>query len=241
MSPCENEGIHEPQNSFTFLASPACPPMVGIRIVHDHFNCNGFFDKALQFAEEHQFTRIMLVSNWPAYFGPTNGTICFLSDDGCRLEREPSFFYMLLDAAFDALRARLLEFRNRGVEIVIVGATPSGHWNVPAELVRRKFLGVDTQNIEFIDRDEYETSFAPMKSRLISLASSIGAEFVNPLEFLCDNHRCPTVDKDGESLFVDEGHFRSAAVRTSRFQFLDDAAGVNNRVSAVPKSQNRNP
>jgi hypothetical protein len=34
---------------------------------------------------------------------------------------------------------------------------------------------------------------------------------------------------------------RSGAVKTPLFQFLDDATGINSRVSAVPMSQNNTP
>ena len=221
-----------PQKSFTFLTSPGCPPITGIRMVHDELHCNGFVDKALQFAEARNFKRIVLVSNWYGYFTLSNHAICFVEGDTCTVMQDRTWYFQHLDAALASLRTRLLEFRKRGADIVIVGATPSGHWNVPVELAKRRFFGLDTQNIEFIDRDEYETNAASLKSRLVSLASSIGAKFVDPLDFLCEKNRCPTVDKDGVPYFKDQDHFRSAAVKTARFQFLDDATGVSAQISS---------
>lgn len=230
-----------PENSFTFLATPACPPITGIRIIHDRFNCNGFVEQALQFAEARNFKQIVLVSNWYAYFNLPSRNICFIIGDTCAMKQDPSWFFEHLDAAFASLRERLLAFKKRGSDIVIVGGTPSSEWDVPLELARRKFRGGETQEVEYIDRDQYEVMAAPTKSRLISLASSIGAKFVDPLDFLCDTHRCPTVDKDGVPYFKDDGHYRSGAVITARFQFLDDAAGVNNRMSAAPMPPENNP
>ena len=230
-----------PENSFTFLATPACPPITGIRIIHDRFNCNGFVEQALQFAEARNFKQIVLVSNWYAYFTLPSPNICFIEGNICAVKQDPSWFFEHLDAAFASLRTRLLEFRKRGAEIVIVGATPSSAWDVPSELARRKFRGDDTQEVEYIDRDEFEVMAAPTKSRLISLVSSIGAKFVDPLDFLCDNRRCPTIDKEGVPYFKDEAHYRSGAVKTAQFQFLDDAVGVNNRMSAAPTPPENNP
>jgi peptidoglycan/LPS O-acetylase OafA/YrhL len=224
----------DPDSSFTFLASPACPPLTGIRAVHDRFKCNGFVEKAMQFAEARNFARIMLVSNWYGYFNPQDGWMCFETGGGCRLEREPEFFYPLLDAAFAGLRSRLLELKNRGTQIVIVGATPSGRWNVPTELAKRRFLGMDTTDIEYIDRATFDDRAYPVKSRLMALAASIGEKFVDPVEFLCDQQRCPTVDSEGVPYFKDDCHYRSATVRTSRFQFLDDVMGPRKRVSTAP-------
>jgi hypothetical protein len=201
-------------------------------MVHDELHCNGFVDKALQFAEARNFKRIVLVSNWYGYFTLSNHGICFVEGDTCTVMQDRTWYFQHLDAALASLRTRLLEFRRRGADIVIVGATPSGHWNVPVELAKRRFFGLDTQNIEFIDRDDYETNAASLKSRLVSLASSIGAKFVDPLDFLCEKNRCPTVDKDGVPYFKDQDHFRSAAVKTARFQFLDDATGVSAQISS---------
>jgi peptidoglycan/LPS O-acetylase OafA/YrhL len=223
-----------PEASFTFLTSPACPPITGIRMVRDQFKCNGFMDKAFQFAETLHFTRIMLVANWYGYFNPGDNLICFETGDDCRTDRKASSYFQHLDTAFAAFRSRLLELRKRGAEIVIVGATPSGQWNVPFELAKRRFLGIATTEIEYIDRLGFEKKASPVKSRLMALAASVDGIFVDPLDFLCENGRCPTVDSEGVPYFKDECHYRSGAVRTSRFQFLDDAIGPRSRVSAAP-------
>jgi hypothetical protein len=202
-------------------------------MIHDKLHCNGFVDKALQFVKARDFKRIVLVANWYDYFGPRDGAICFMEGDSCVDTRDPARYFAYLDASLASLRTRLQEFRKRGAEIVIVGATPRGDWDVPVELAKRKFLRLDTQYIETIDRDAFEELAAPIKSRLISLASSIGAKFIDPLDFLCDNHQCPTVDEDGVPYFRDRGHFRSGAVTRARFQFLDEAAGLKRSLSAA--------
>jgi len=223
-----------PENSFTFLTTAACPPITGLKIIHDRFNCNGFVEQALHYAETKNFKRIVLVANWYAYFSLPSHNICFIEGDDCTLQQDKAWFYDHLDAAFASLRTHLLEFKKRGAEIVIVGATPSGRWNVPVELAKRKFWGGDTQEVEYIDREEFENRAAATKKRLMALASSLDGRFVDPLDYLCDTSRCPTVDKEGVPYYRDDGHFRSGAVKTTRFQFLDDATGINNRLSAVP-------
>jgi peptidoglycan/LPS O-acetylase OafA/YrhL len=221
-------------NSITFLASHECPPLAGIRIIVDRFDCTGFFEKALHFAESGKFKRIALVSNWVAYFSPARMEVCFLDGDACTWKNEPTWYFQHFDAALAGLRSRLLEFRKRGIEIVIVSATPHGDWDVPKELLKRQFWEADTKDIEYIDREEFERRSAPVKGRLISLASAIGGKFVDPLDFLCFDNRCPTIDENGVPYFRNLAHFRAAAVRTSRFQFLDEVAGIGDQFSAIP-------
>jgi len=115
-----------------------------------------------------------------------------------------------------------------------VSTTPYGSWDVPRELLKRQFWEADVKDIEYIDREEFERRSAPVKGRLISLAAAIGAKFVDPLDFLCFDNRCPTIDENGVPYFRNLAHFRAAAVRTSRFQFLDDVAGIGDQFSALP-------
>jgi len=230
-----------PENSITFLTSSGCPPLTGIRMVHDRLNCNGFIDKALQFAEAGQFRRVVLVSLWYDYFIPFNGEVCFVEGDACTGDQDRSNYYKNIDKAFSKLGSRLMELRKRGSEVVIISPTPFGNWNVPVELAKRKFLGLDTADVEFFDRDYFEKFFFPIKSRLISLAASVGGSFIDPADYLCEAHRCPTTDEDGAPLYRDRNHFRATAVLAPRFRYLDDAASVPTRLSAVPAPLQNHP
>ncbi|MCI0465958.1 MAG: acyltransferase [Beijerinckiaceae bacterium] len=222
-----------PDLSFTFLASLGCPPVTGMRMMSDPYRCNGFFEKALQFAEARQFQRIVLAARWYAYFTSKDGWMCFESGSECRLERDPSSYFARLDAVFDALRGRLQALKDRGAEIVILGSIPGGQWNFPSELAKRKFLGIDTEDAEYIDRYAFEKNAAAINVRLNTLASATGGKFIDPLNFLCDGNKCPTVDDEGVPYYIDKDHLRASAVKTARFQFLDDAAGIGTRLSAA--------
>ncbi|MBO0733924.1 MAG: acyltransferase [Methylocapsa sp.] len=225
-----------PQNSFTFLASLGCPPVLGMRMIDDRYNCSGFFDKALQFAKARHFKRILLASRWNAYFRPQERWMCFETTEGCKTEKEPSSYYRQLDVAFGTLRSRLLGLKKEGAEIVILWTMPWGRWNVPAEMAKRSFLGLDTQDVAYIDRNEFERKAEPVKLRLEELASEIGGRFVDPLDFLCDDMRCPTLDRDGTPYYIDDQHIRSKTMRSARFRFLDDPAGISEQLTKAPEA-----
>jgi peptidoglycan/LPS O-acetylase OafA/YrhL len=223
-----------PSASYTFLTNAGCPPIIGIRFNFDQYDCNGFVEKALDFAATHDFTRIVLFSSWYNYFNPYDNNLCFLEGDACTWSPDASWYREHLEGALAKLRSRLVEFQKRGTEIVIVSSTPVGRWDVPKELVKRYFLGMDTKEIEYVDRDEFERWSSPLKGLLISMASSIGAKFIDPLDFLCTDHRCPTMDETGMSYYFDLGHLRSSTVRGKRFQFLDQLAGAPDQYSSTP-------
>jgi len=214
--------------SFTFLTSSGCPPVTGFRYVRDTFRCNGFFDKAFAYAARRNPARIVLVANWVSYFNPANDENCFVDGDSCVMRlRDPDWFVPHLETIFARLSGILRKFRERGTEVVIVSATPYGKWNVPDELLKRQFLGMNTQDVAYFDRGQFEKDSALVKRSLVAMASAIGATLFEPLDYLCDEHRCPTVDVDGVPYFRDMGHYRAGAVRTDRFGFFDAAVGIN--------------
>ncbi|HET6375983.1 MAG TPA: SGNH hydrolase domain-containing protein, partial [Methylocella sp.] len=224
----------DPESSFTFLASLGCPPVIGMRFVTDTANCSGFMEKALQFVEARNFKRLVLAANWYQYFNPEEGWMCFETQSGCLRETRPEAYFGRFDAALAQLQGRLRGIARSGTEIVIIGATPSSPWNIPAELAKRKFAGLDTSGIESIARVPFEQKGALIKSRLIALAEGAGGQFIDPLEYLCEDDRCPAVGTDGLPYFMDGQHYRSSIVQTARFRYLDDAAGVHSRLSAAP-------
>ncbi|VFU10753.1 acyltransferase family protein [Methylocella tundrae] len=227
----EKANLH---GSFVFLTSSGCPPVTGIRFVSDPLHCDGFFEKALEYAATQNPSRIVLASNWFAYFHPDNEKLCFVEGDTCVTRiRDLPWFTPHVEAVFAALGERLRAFRDRGAEVVLVSATPYGEWDVPSELLKRQFLGMDLQAISYFDRDQFDKTASLVNRNLAAIAASIGATLIDPAKFLCEEHRCPAIDPDGVSYYRDNGHFRAAAVRTDRFHFFDEAVGVNKQYTSV--------
>jgi hypothetical protein len=214
-----------PELSVAFAVASGCLPVPGVASIADPDRCRDFVEDALRLAGSGGYERLVLVSAWHGYFSPLRDGLCFVEGDRCVTEKTPEWVDRRLDAAFAALGARLREIRRKGLEIVIVAATPFSEWDVPLELLKRRFAGTDTKEIETIDRAAFETSSLSVNRRLRSLADSIDAEFIDPVEHLCDRKRCPTVDDHGEAYFRDMGHYRASAVRGERFEFYDEAVG----------------
>ncbi len=212
--------------SFTFLAAPGCPALLGIERNDGPFNCAPFVEKALDFAETGGYRRVVLISNWSEYFYRFDSPFCFLDDGSCVANLTPSEISEHLDAVFARTTRRLTALKKSGLELVIISSTPFGRFDVPIELAKRKFFGRPTDDVEFVDRIAFETRIGVIKSRLKAMAETVGATFVDPLPYLCDARRCMTVDPEGVSLFVDTIHYRADAVRSSRFDFLNAVTGL---------------
>jgi SGNH domain (fused to AT3 domains) len=112
------------------------------------------------------------------------------------------------------------------VKIVIVSSTPVPEIDLPQELLRRKFFGYSTTDIEYEDRSTSEKEIAKIMPRLKSLAETSGAAFFDPFDYLCEEHHCAMLDENQDTLYADQSHFRARSVKSPRFKFLDEVAGL---------------
>ncbi len=223
------------QGEFTFLTSSGCPAVTGFRYTRDVLRCTGYFDKAFAYAAQRNPARVVLISNWLAYFTPSNEKLCFIVGESCVAKvNDRDWFEPHLAAIFARLGESLRKMKDRGTEVVVIAATPYGKWNVPAELLKRQFLGMDTQDVAYFDRGKFENDSALVKRNLVALADLAGGTFYEPVDYLCEEHRCPTLDADGVPYFRDLGHYRAGAVRTDRFAFFDAAVGIDRQYGAAP-------
>jgi peptidoglycan/LPS O-acetylase OafA/YrhL len=192
------------KTSFTFLTAHGCVPMPGIgQTFASELPCGDFMTKAFNFAEAGNYSRIVLVSRWSYIQNVSN-----------------------LDSALASLSDRLIALTKRGVKVVILSSTPVPELDLPQELLRRKFFGYSTEDIEYEDRVTFEKELLRIKPRLKWLAETTGADLVDPFDYLCAENRCPMIDRNGDTLFWDQSHFRGKSVKSARFKFLDDAAGL---------------
>ncbi|WP_020173334.1 acyltransferase family protein [Methyloferula stellata] len=212
--------------SFTFLTAAGCPALLGVERNDGPFNCAPFVEKAFELAESGGYRRVVLISNWSEYFYPFDSPFCFTADGSCVMNLTPSANSEHLAAAFARTTSRLAALKKRGLDLVIISSTPFGRFDVPIELAKRRFFGRKTDDVEFVDRSAFEVRIGVMKSLLKTMAEAVGATFVDPLPYLCDARRCATIDGEGVSLFADTIHYRSEAVKSSRFDFLNGVIGL---------------
>lgn len=191
------------KTSFTFLTAHGCAPMPGVGQTSINPECAAFVNKAFEAAKSGHYSRVVLASRW------------------IYIRRLPN-----LDAVMTSFGAQLAELTKRGINVVILSATPVPDTDEPQEILRRRFFGYSTDAVVSVDRETFERDLADVKPRLKAMAAAVGATFIDPLDYLCAKNRCAMIDENGDTLFWDQSHFRGQSVKSARFKFLDDAAGL---------------
>ena len=222
---------------FTFLTLNGCPPAPNVDRQTGGLICNEFFQQAMHMAETQNYERLMLVSIWYTYFTFGPSAYCFLEDGECVVETDVKKFEHRLDTVFDELQRALARVKVR-TPITIVLPTPFSHFDVPSELSKRVFFGKDVTELLSIDRAEFLQRYGGVRARLKKLAENIGASIIDPLDTLCSETQCATVDADGTPLFRDSSHYRASVTATSKFVFLDKAVQESSTLASDPKVMN---
>jgi hypothetical protein len=123
----------------------------------------------------------------------------------------------MLEAGFTSFIRQLQASAELGVKITIALPPPYSTYDLPRELARRRFLGIDRTELEHMPRAPQEAARAPVKILLNRLAGEPGVRLLDPFELLCTREQCDTVDGAGFPLFRDSNHLRSSFLAESHF------------------------
>ncbi|WP_187272567.1 acyltransferase family protein [Methylobacterium sp. WL9] len=212
---------NDPTRGFTFVTSAGCPPIVNINRTGVGFRCDTFIDKALKYAESSDFDHVMFVSMWYNYFKIESKNVCFIGKNGCAVARTSEEVLPLLGGALDAMEVRLRQIRAGGKSLTVVLPFPYSKVDVPSVLVKNTFLGRAAQGVNDIEIDVLFEDYDAIRAKLKGLADNVGATLLDPMEFLCVERHCPTLDGKGIPYYRDSSHLRSSTIRSDRFVFLD--------------------
>ncbi len=177
-----------------FATYGGCAPLrIGVRF---GLPCERFLDYALGLAADPRTTTVVFGAYWEAYLGPT-----------CA---DPERTLAALTETVRGLRAA-------GKKVFVVLSNPKSPAYHP-RLMMSRFSGEPRR--EPVSRAEFLTSAGPFVSRVADAARRGGARLLDPLDILCDDRMCPTVDADGRPLYRDDAHMRST-VAERRASFID--------------------
>ena len=114
-------------------------------------------------------------------------------------------------------------FVKQGKEVYIVLQIPVGKELDPRLMIHRE-LGSLTFNVVAspVKRSDVNRQLAPTAAKLVEIAKRHGVGVIDPLDTLCNDEECPTVDPDGSPIYRDDGHLRPSYVRAN-VKYLDYA------------------
>lgn len=194
-----------PQAVFTTLGG--CPPLPYLSRVKPNHDCDGFWDRAMEYSRSPEVAGVVVAASWDHYLE--------LLEYRYTGPRNP----------YQDLEDMLSEFKRSGKRVYLVLKTPVGpavdpvaslpqglnllHWK------RNLLPGRKGMKVADIDAPP-----AIPTSSLREAGERAGAEIIDPVEFLCADGLCPAVDSNGEPRYFNAYHLRASFVR-NQVTFLD--------------------
>ncbi|MFO1205646.1 MAG: acyltransferase family protein [Burkholderiales bacterium] len=197
-----------------FLTSGGCLPVPNTNSTRPGYHCPEFVEEIRKVAASGRYERIIVAAMWKSYF---DGDTCIWQEEACtKVISDPSSRELVLDA----LKGLLLDFRRGGLAVSLVLPEPLVNYNVPRELARRRFLGVDEAEVVSVAYDRHSAETGAVRAGLLEVANVVDASVADPEQHLCHHGRCWLVDERGMPIVRDANHYRASWVAT-RAHFLD--------------------
>ena len=199
-------GARAPVYSVRLKTEPGCAPLGGIERKAMH--CSSFVDEALAQALEPSVKTVVLAASWYGfsiredYYGLQDATRKPLSPYA--EEKRWVFAHWA-----EALRG----LKRQGKRVVLVLSSPRGPSVDPARLIDRRTLFWIERPAVPVTRTQLHGVVAAVDARILEVARTVGAEVVDPFDWLCGPESCPVMTANGEPIFKDDSHLRASFVR----------------------------
>jgi len=187
-----------------FVTRRRCLPIPDVEGV-TYSECKGLAENAFSIGQRPDIDTVVLGAAWNRY------------DD--------IFAPGKKERAFRALAVMIMDYRKMGRQVYLILPTPRGEAFDPAHLVRRSLRDLGFVVKQQVERSHADASVEPIASQLVKVASSSGATVINPIDELCREDYCPTLDLDGMPVYTDDSHLRQTYVR-EHITFLDEIVSL---------------
>jgi peptidoglycan/LPS O-acetylase OafA/YrhL len=207
-------------NSIIFATGGGCLPIKAAPHDEPHTHCFGLMEDALEMAlARKEITTVVIAGQWNGYLSAGFGLV---GKFGYGSEE----YQMLLSHLSDYIQ----ELKRHNKTVFIVLNIPKGNKLDPKYMAQRGFHSFSTFFLlrnGGISRTTLSETYGPIQEDLQRVASTSGAIVINPLNFLCTNDFCASVDDRGEPIYKDNSHLRPSYVRKN-VRFIDPSVLLNN-------------
>ena len=202
-----------PVRTVVMWTGAGCAPIPGLDRAGKH--CQDFVEDGFRLAGGPNIETVVIAASWVGmterkdYYAPgakTRGRVDLLAPESS----------WILEGFENDLRNLVAA----GKHVVIVLSSPRGAAFSPGNMVQRNGFDLKVTLPAGVSRAELVADDAYIDTPIKQIAQRVGAETIDPMDQLCTSDVCPTLDENGNPLFIDESHLRSSVVR-ARFSAFD--------------------
>jgi peptidoglycan/LPS O-acetylase OafA/YrhL len=203
-----------------FATQGGCPPIEGaVRLPRLRYpTCTTTVSDAWRLAASSEVDTVVVAASWYGYFADWQKDVQMPVDGA--LQTFPA--RPAQQAAYATLQQSIARLRDAGKRVYLILQPPSGNLFDPRSMITGSRFGEmkpRTDMEPFRVARFYRDNAAPRR-RLLQIAQETGAIPVDPVDTICKDGICPTVNAAGEPIYTDPVHMRPFYVR-SVVRYLD--------------------
>jgi peptidoglycan/LPS O-acetylase OafA/YrhL len=224
-APLVSEGLRDARfdrGKVIFATQGGCPPVEGaVRLPRLRYpTCTTSVGDAYRLAASKDVDTVVIAASWYGYFADWQVDVQMPVDGS--LQAFPA--KAAHQAAYAMLEQSIARLRNAGKRVFLVLQPPSGNLFDPRSMITGSRFGEmkPRTGMEAFRVDRFYSDNAEPRKRLLQIAQATGAIPIDPVDTICKDGICPTVNTAGEPIYTDPVHMRPFYVR-SKVRYLDPA------------------
>jgi hypothetical protein len=187
------------------MTAAGCAPLNGIE--RKSTACHQFVTDAFTMARDPAVKTVVIAASWHGF---STRNDYYRIDDPTRLPIAP--FAPENHWIFDRWRQELRQIILAGKRIVIVSMSPGGASASPIQWLDRHPFEWHTAAPVLVQRADLYRVVANADLRIRQIAHDVGAEIVDPYDWLCDAQTCKVATVAGTPIYHDKTHLRTSFV-----------------------------
>jgi peptidoglycan/LPS O-acetylase OafA/YrhL len=224
-APLVSQGLREARfdrSKVIFATQGGCPPIENaVRLPRLRYpTCTSTVADAWRLAASKEVDTVVVAASWYGYFA--DWQVDVQMPVGGSMQTFPA--KTAQEAAYVTLQQSIARLRNAGKRVYLILQPPSGDLFDPRSMItgsRFREMKPRTGMEPFRVARFYSDNAAPRR-RLLQIAEATGALPIDPVDTICKDGICPTVNAAGEPIYTDPVHMRPFYVR-SMVHYLDPA------------------
>lgn len=201
-------------NSVILLVQHGCLPIPNV--YSDIHKCNALESMDILKANKN-ITTVVIGSRW---FGQINGGYYYMVDGKKYPIENGSKGYQL---ALKSLSNFITPIKASGKKVYLLLSSPIGDEFDPRLMAQRSlmnFPNIISVHTNPVNLEDITARYGYIRKDLRDLANELGIQFIDPIDYLCEENSCPTISNEGEPMNSDPNHLNPHFVQKNA-AFID--------------------